>query len=317
MRTRVGIVVLNYLHPDDTIRCIRSVQKAEYRDGSLVVVDNGSRGEVVDTLRETLDPAIPVIANGDNMGYAAGNNVGIRRALADGADFIWILNPDTVVESDTLSRMVGVMHRYPQAGIAGTRILNGAYSPPTIWFNGGVIDWEAEGATTHRDIGEKHEDVGSNGVLPVDYVTGASMLVRRPVFDDVGLMPEDYFLYFEETDFCTRAKASGWTNLIDSGAILWHHKRSAAYTPSPYYVYYFCRGRLLFRDRFVEGPNDQLPQDLIDFIEAWRQKVSDRAPGWLDTYDQLVSWAIEDGLSGVHGRRDDIGDVPSAEEISI
>lgn len=282
----------------------------------MVVIDNGSKASVVETLRDTLDPGIPVVSNGDNLGYAAGNNVGIRYVLANGADFVWVLNPDTVVEPDTLSRMVGVMHRYPQAGIVGTRILNGAYNPPTIWFNGGVIDWEAEGATSHRDIGKRHDEVTSHRVMPVDYVTGASMLVRRPVFADVGLLPEEYFLYFEETDFCTRAWAAGWDNLIDSGATLWHYKRSAAYIPSPYYVYYFCRGRLLFRDKFVEGPSDDIPQDLREFIQAWRRKVSDRASHWLDTYDQLVSWAIEDGLSGVHGRRDDIGDVPTAEEVA-
>jgi GT2 family glycosyltransferase len=316
VRERVGIVVLNYLHADDTFRCVRSIQHSQHIDASLFVIDNGSGKGVVEDLRENLDPVIPVLDNGDNLGYAAGNNVGIRRALADGADFVWILNPDTVVEPDTLTRMIRVMWRYPQAGIVGTRILNGAYNPPTIWFNGGMIDWDAEGATTHRDIGRPHDEVPSNGVRSVDYVTGASMLVRRGVFDDVGLFSEHYFLYFEETDFCTRAKGAGWFNLIDSGAILWHYKRSAARTPSPYYVYYFCRGRLLFRSRFVDGPTEQVPQDLTDFIEAWRRKVADRAPRWLDTYDQLVTWAIADGLAGVHGRRDDIAGVPSAEEIT-
>lgn len=316
MRARVGVVVLNYLHADDTIRCVRSVQQSNHTDGSLVVVDNGSGSSVVDTLRETLDPVIPVVENGENLGYGAGNNVGIERVLAGDADFVWILNPDTVVEANSLSRMVGVMHRHPQAGVVGTRILNGAYQPPSIWFNGGVVDWEAEGAATHRDIGKKHDEVADGGIVPVDYVTGASMLVRRRVFDEIGLLPEDYFLYFEETDFCTRAQRAGWSVLIDSGAVLWHHKRSAARAPAPYYVYYYCRGRLLFRKRFVEGANDQVPQDLADFVEAWRLKVADRVPHWLDTYDQLVSWAIADGLAGVHGRRDDIRDVPTAEEVS-
>lgn len=317
MRERVGIVVLNYLHANDTIRCVRAIQRSEHRDASICVVDNGSGADVVADLRNGLDPVVPLIENDDNLGYAAGNNVGIRRVLEEGADFVWVLNPDTVAEEDTLSRMIAVMRRYPQGGIVGTRILNGAYTPVTIWFNGGVIDWEAEGATTHRDIGKYHEEVEDEGIVPVDYVTGASMLIRRAVFEDIGLLPEEYFLYFEETDFCTRARSAGWVNLIDSGAVLWHHKRSTARTPSPYYVYYFCRGRLLFRNRFADANHDEIPRDLTEFIDAWRAKVADRAPHWLDRYDQLVSWAIEDGMSGIHGRREDIEDVPSAEEIAV
>lgn len=316
MSAGVATIILNYLHANDTIRCVHSVQRSDHRHCSVTVIDNGSGADIVGQLRSGIDPAISIVETGENLGYAAGNNNGIELALRQGADFIWVLNPDTVVEPNTLSRMVGVMHRYPEAGVVGTRILNGAYDPPTISFNGGVIDWSAGGATSHRHLGRLHQDLPNGGIESVDYVTGASMLVRRAVFHDVGLIPEDYFLYFEEADFCTRARAAGWSNLIDSGALLWHHKRSATRTPSPYYVYYFCRGRILFRNRFVPGPTDVVPADLADFIQAWRKKVADRAPRWLETYDRLVSWAIEDGMAGMGSRRDDIADVPTAEDLT-
>lgn len=314
MHSRVATIILNYLHADDTVRCVESVQRSNHVDCTVIVVDNGSGEKVLHDLRSGIDPSIDIIETGENLGYAAGNNRGIERGLECHADLVWILNPDTVVEPDTLSRMVAVMRRYPEAGVVGTRILNGAYDPPSIWFNGGVIDWTVGGATTHRDIGRLHCDVPDSGVESADYVTGASMLVRREVFDDIGLIPEEYFLYFEETDFCTRAAQVGWSNLIDSGAILWHYKRSAARTPSPYYVYYFCRGRLLFGRRFADQ-FDGVPPDLEDFIGGWRRKVADRAPRWLDTYNLLVSWAVEDGLAGVEGRRDDIAAIPTADEV--
>ena len=316
MSDRVATVVLNYLHADDTIRCIASVQKSQYVNCSIVVVDNGSGSDVMRELQERLDPVVPVIDAGENLGYAAGNNLGIRKVLAEGADLVWLLNPDTVVEPDTLGRMAAVMRRYPQVGIVGTRILNGASEPPSILFNGGIIDWVNGGAVSHADIGLRHADVPSDGVTPVDYVTGASMLVRRHVFDQIGLIPEDYFLYFEETDFCTKARSAGWINAVDTGTFLWHYKRSSNRLPAPYYVYYYCRGRLLFHRRFVSDISDDLPDDLSQFIEAWRRKVERNAPDWLDSYNRLVSWAIEDGFSGVRGRRDDIAQIRPAATIT-
>ena len=132
------------------------------------------------------------------------------------------------------------------------------------------------------------------------------MLVRRRVFDEVGFLPEHYFLYFEETDLQMRARSVGWRSYMSPLARVWHYQRSASQLPAPYYVYYYIRGRFLFAVANSGLSPDQIESGLAGFIEGWRARVAERAPDWLEAYDRLVESAIADGRAGLTGRRDDI-----------
>lgn len=308
---RVVAVVLNYQHADDTIRCVRALQRSLYRNFSIVVIDNGSAEDVADRLRTELDPLVRFLPLPENLGYAAGNNRGIEVALAIGAELIWLINPDLIVEPDTMTRLVQVMYRYPHAGVVGHRILRGETNPVTIWFNGADIDSSRCGAVAHRDMGKEHGAVRPTGVEPTDYVTGASIMIRSTVLEETGPLPEQYFLYFEETDYCVQAREAGWSVLVDTETVATHYKRSSGFLPAPYYIYYYCRGRLLFAHRLGCLGAD-LPEDLAEFIAAWRRRVLSGAPEWTDMYDQLVEWAVADGRAGRGGRKPEVELVPSA-----
>jgi hypothetical protein len=308
---KVLTAILNYRHTDDTLRCAAALRASTWRDQRLVVVDNGSTPGTAEAIGGGL-PATTLLTSGRNLGYGGGNNLAIRYALDHGAGAVWLLNPDTIPEPSTLERLVETADARPDAGILGCRVLYAGVRPAKIWFNGGLIDWERGGATSHRDDGLRDAAVPADGPAPADYVTGAAMLVRREVFEDIGLLPEDYFLYFEETDFNVRARRAGWEVLVEPRARMAHDKRSTGRLPAPYYVYYFVRNRLRFGSEFTDLAIDEVDAHLEEWVAAWRAKVADREPGWLAAYEALVAAARADARAGVRGQRGDLDELVAA-----
>ncbi len=296
----VFIVVLNYRSAQDTKRCVDSILRTDWPAKSVIVIDNGSGDEGWGRLRYTLPPTASLVALNENLGYAAGNNVGVRMALERGADYVWILNPDTVVAPSALTWLVACFQLYPGAGIVGSRVYHGGSDPRSIWFDGADIDWTQGGATSHRPSGI------SQGLptrpFVTDYVTGASMLIRSEVFAQVGLIPEDYFLYFEETDFNLRVQEAGWSTIVEPRSEIDHFKRSSGWLPTPYYVYYFARNRILFQQRWSPVSKSTPPPDLKAWIAAWRERVASRAPSSVATFDELIHMALQDASRGVSGK---------------
>ena len=299
----VATTVLNYEAWDDTAECLRALRASTHRRQWITVVDNGSVSEPSPDERAEL-VGTTLISTGENLGYAAGNNAGIQVGLERRADLFLIVNPDLRVESDTIARMVDAMMLHPEAGILGPRIFNGGSQPLTVWFNGADIDDET-GCTRVRDLGAEANSITDERTVRTDYVTGACMLVRREVFEDIGLIPEQYFLYFEETDFNLRARKAGWCSMLVGSAHASHHKQAAGSLPAAHYVYYFIRGRLLLGGSLgIDDDGASALDDLEPFIEGWRRRIDDVDASWLDTYQELVDLAIHDGKQQTGGRRD-------------
>ncbi len=257
-------------------------------------------------LAAELGPAVPLLETGTNLGYAGGNNVGIRYALERDADFVWILNPDTEVEPDTLDGLMTSMALRPDAGFAGSLNLFGDSQPPVIQFAGGHIDWDGGVVVSSLGRGSPLSSNRRRDTYDVDYVAGSSMLVRRSVFEDIGLLPEHYFLYFEETDFQVTAARQGWKSVLNPLARVWHYQASATHLPAPYYIYYYVRGRILFAHKFTDFEDDEIVAGLAGFIDGWRSRVAERAPSGSSTYNTLVEWATADGIAGVTGPRAEV-----------
>ena len=166
-------------------------------------LDNGSTDGSVPAIRDGF-PMVTVLENGENLGYTGGNNVGLRYALAQGADYVLLLNNDTVLAPDFLRLLVEAAESDANVGIAGPTIYY--YDRPAlIWSAGGAID-ERRGQT--RMIGLDAPDEGQFGTLPreVDFVTGCALLVKRPTMERVGLLDERFFTYYEEGEWCVRAR---------------------------------------------------------------------------------------------------------------
>ncbi len=243
---KVFIIILNWNGWRDSIECIRSCEKLVYPNFEIVLVDNGSKDDSVENLKATFHK-LKIIENKDNLGFAGGNNEGIRYALENNAEYVWLLNNDTRVDPKALTELVHTIGFNEDTGMAGSKILL-LKQPDTLHFAGGKINLE-NGLTTH--VGAFEKDVGQyDNLSEVDYVTGCSLLVKREVIERIGLMPEAYFLYYEETDWCMLARGAGYKILMSQKSKVYHKVSGSIDYSSPEKEYYIVRNRLCFLKKY-------------------------------------------------------------------
>ena len=218
------VVILNYRTPDLAVDCLRSIASDVPRIGGarVLVVDNASgdgSGERITTSieREGWGGWASVLPLDHNGGYSAGNNAGIRLALAAQTppEYVLLLNPDTIVRPGALAELVRFMEQHPHVGIAGSRLEEPSGQVQCTAHRFPSPAGELLGASRlgllHRLLpGYVVSPPIRNEAHPCDWVSGASMIVRRSVFEQVGLLDEGYFLYFDEVDFCHRVRRAGW-----------------------------------------------------------------------------------------------------------
>jgi GT2 family glycosyltransferase len=215
----IAVIVLTWNGRDLTLDCLASLERITTPNVRVIVVDNASSDGTVAAIAQHHGGRVTVIANTANLGYAGGNNAGIRRALEEGADFVLLLNNDTVVDPGFAGRMADALLADPGAGVAGPKIYY--FDPPDrIWFAGGEVSlWRG----TARHIGIRETDHGQyDAPRAVDYVSGCALLARREVFERVGLLDESYRAYFEDADFCLRAARAGFAVRYVPDARVWH-----------------------------------------------------------------------------------------------
>jgi GT2 family glycosyltransferase len=239
---RVAVIVLNWNGKDDTLACLESLRQLDYPNYEVVVVDNGSSDGSVKAVRATFVD-VTVLEVGENLGFAEGNNVGLRHALTHGADYVLLLNNDTEVSPDCISLLVGAVEATPQAGVAGPTIYY-FDRREIIWSAGGAIDWRR--GDSHM-MGLDELDKGQyDAIREVDFVTGCALLIRRDVIEDVGMLDTRFFMYYEETEWCVRAARARYKILHVPQAHVWHKIVPAQQAMSPRIQYYMTRNRLLF-----------------------------------------------------------------------
>ncbi len=245
----VSIVVLNWNGVDDTIVCLDSLAALTYPNFNVVVVDNGSTDDSLPRLRPyTARYPLTLIETGANLGFSGGNNVGIKRALARGADYVLLLNNDTVVDPSLLDAFVATAKRFPVAGVFSAKIYFHA-EPSRIWYAGAC--WNDE-KVRFEQVGEGELDDGQRfaTVCETDYACGCAFFVPATRLRELGLLDDDFFLYFEETDWCYRARKAGYPSIFVPEAKLWH-KVSVSFggEGSPLALYFQTRNRLLWASR--------------------------------------------------------------------
>ena len=321
---RVVVVVLNWNGWQDTIECLTSLFRSDYNSYQIVVIDNGSEDESLTHLRRWADGAPPVehapipytsfptpeAALGDaalpdtplifirvpaNLGYAGGNNIGLRYAVERSAcDFVWLLNNDTIVSPGALSAKLEAAVIDPSIAIVGATVLT--YQHPTIaQVMGGGRLIPPLGHDTQNGCGTKAEEARAYPLL-LEHVVGASLFVRVAAVRDVGLMDETYFLYREETDWCIRMRLSNWNLCFCPSAVVWHKQGRSIGYKTPLHDYYAVRNMLLLLHKFHPAA---LPTATVWlFAKCIAPKVLRLQPRRL----VAVLQAFRDFFRGVRGR---------------
>jgi GT2 family glycosyltransferase len=215
---RVSIIILNWNSYDVTRDCLLSLRKLEYSNHEVVVVDNGSIDSSGERLAQEL-PEIRLIRNEQNLGFAGGNNVGIRNALDRGTDYLLLLNNDTVVTPNFLSDLVRISESDPRIGMANPKIYF-SEPPDRIWYAGGSYQpWR----TFPQHFGLRRRDQGQyDAAGEVSFITGCAALVKVQVVEKIGLLDEIFFLSFEDVDWCQRARKAGFKTVYVPASVAWH-----------------------------------------------------------------------------------------------
>jgi GT2 family glycosyltransferase len=261
---RVAIVILNWNGREDTLACLGSLKQLTGVRYDIVVVDNASVDGSVEAIKSEY-PEVEVLVNSENLGFAEGNNVGIRWALAASADYVFILNNDTIVASDLLRVLVASAEEDPRIGVVGPKICyddSSSYHPETasmaaegpparLWYAGAEEQWLRR---IPASVGLDELDRGQyDQKRETAFVYGTAMLVRRQVLESVGMFDRRFFAYHEDADLCLRVREAGYRCLYEPSGVVWHKVSRATQGTSYIQDYLRARGRILFFFKHLQG----------------------------------------------------------------
>jgi len=242
--SKVAVILLNWNGKEDTLECLHSISEMTYPHYEVFVCDNGSTDGSIEAIKREF-PHVILIDNGENLGFAEGNNRGIRAALDRGADYIFLLNNDTVVDKEVLSAFVS--SKEAKSAIQGAKLY--IHKDPLRFDHLGG-KWNQK--TAHFDL------IGNNCIddhksfeepMDLDYVCGAALFAPREIFQKIGALDSRFFLFWEENDFCMRAKRKGFTIRLCPQAKVWHKVSSSFVGGRPHINYFWWRSRLLWIKR--------------------------------------------------------------------
>jgi GT2 family glycosyltransferase len=242
----VSIISVHFNQLSLTEAFIKSVLNQSYPNYEIIIVDNGSVNEPVNPLINKF-PNVNYISSNENLGFAGGNNLGIEQAKGK---LLFFLNNDTEIEDNTIEILVRHFYNHPNCGML---------SPKIKYFNTNILQYAGSGKINlytgrNKRIGYNEED---NGQYDKEYITeiihGAAMMVARDLIKTVGMMPAEFFLYYEEIDWCQQAKEAGYQIWFNGNSTVFHKESMSIGKNSPLKTYYMSRNRLLFMRRHTHG----------------------------------------------------------------
>jgi len=227
---RVIAVVLNWCDEPDTAACLASLAIQDYPALDVLVVDNASPDESGARLRARY-PDLLHDRTETNVGYAGGNNRGIARALAEGAEYVLVINNDTTLEPGAVREMARAAATHEKVGAIGPKIVR-ADAPEVLWFAGGTFD-RRRAIGRHVGEGDRDGNPGEHEVREVDFLTGCCLFIPAPALRAVGPFRADFFAYVEDVEFCVRLRAAGFRLLYAPAARIRHNVPPRGTPPSP------------------------------------------------------------------------------------
>jgi len=275
----IVVVILNTNRCADTLECLASLRQSSYPNVRTIVLDNHSTDGSVEAIQSAY-PTVQIIRLTENQGYAGNNNVGIAAAIDQGAEWVFVLNEDTILHRDCLTFLTNVGEGSERIGIVGPMVYHHD-EPQVIQSAGGQLNRYWNGS----HYGQNEPDQGQFAYpRQVQWISGCGILVHRAVVEQVGMLDPRFFYYWEETEWCVRASKAGWQIVHVPQAKLWHKGVQVNYRPKPSVTYYATRNRLLMMAKH-HAPT-------IAWVQAWTQLLR-----------TLTSWSIKPKWRAMHEHR--------------
>lgn len=239
---KTAIIILNYNSSGQTIECVQSVKNITYPDYEIIVVDNNSKDDSVNLIKASY-PDITLLKSIDNLGYASGNNLGMKYALDKGFEYICILNNDAAVDKEFLQPVINVLINHKEAAAAGPSICYYGQDDVIQAMGGNINLFTGLSSLKFKD--KKHSEI-KESLYSVDYLGGACFVVKADILKKYGLIPENYFLFYEETEFFLNIKNHGYKLLSVRDSKV-YHKVSGTISKYEGLSYFFLnRNRIIF-----------------------------------------------------------------------
>lgn len=296
----VGVIFVNWNGWQHTVAACRSLDQSTHQALEIIIVDNASADDSLVQLRAAL-PKAHIIANPVNAGFAGACNIGIRHAAQQGCDYIFLLNNDALAEGDTVASLVQASKSKQDSALLGSVLVyvsSGAYQ--FFGSRAGTVIREPEFL-----IFEKDAALLSQAFIETDFIIGAALFIPIRIWDQIGPFDERFFLNYEETDFCYRARKQGISSYVVPASVVRHHANaSIGNYPAPMYAYFMTRNGLLFAEKHgrpaQHRPLFRLKTLYWDIRRSW--KTTRRK--------DLTTWAILWAFWDYSRRR--FGDCPTA-----
>lgn len=301
---KVCIVILNYYRLNDLIECINSLYKMNYSNYSVIVVDNSCNESYFEIIKNKFSK-IDIIKNKKNLGYTGGNNLGIKRGIESGAEYIWLLNDDTVVDPACLRNIVDVAEKDTNIGLVSPVIYY--YENSYKWqFSGSYIDWKCFSLrypNNQKKVDEIYQ-IGNNVCL-----WGTALLIKKEVVNKIGYLKQEFFAYWEDTEYSLRSLKNGFKNVVCNNAKVYHKRQIEILDGNckgNHYYYYMQRNKKLminiYKTRLIDRVkfNIRYLAALADYLRRCEKQYRDfaLAGGW-------------DAITKKAGAMEDIEHVPS------
>jgi GT2 family glycosyltransferase len=299
--TSVFTIILNWNQFQMTLECLESLRLSDYPNNTILLVDNGSKdGSCVEI--PVHFPEVIMLCQPENLGFCEGNNVGIRYAIQQGADYILLLNNDTVIASDMIRKLVDACEADSANGMAGPTMFYHE-QPERIAAAGSRVDYRSARFWHLRD-GEENTSFNSAEVEEVDFIISCGVLVRRETIEKIGLLDNRYFINGDDIDWGLRAKAAGYQVLYVPEAKMWHKISATMGQFSPATVYYMTRNSFLLFSTHSKGWQRPLAFTLnsirtLRTVFAWSVNSKYRN---MKRHRQANLLAMRDAILGRYGK---------------
>lgn len=256
MSLKVSIIIVNYNNYTDTIDSLNSLLKLNNIEfANIVVVDNCSTNDSFNIITNNFDnPIIHIIKADENKGYCAGNNIGIEYAKSYiNPDYYWILNPDTIVDVDAMVSLIEFAEAHSDAGFVGSKLVYYPDSDKIQAFGGGNVAINKLGIIKcSRIFYLQDTEKKLPEYIALDVIIGASMFIRKEAVANIGPMNESYFMYWDETEYCVRAKRAGWKIYAVSKSVVYHKEGWRKKDQNIWSEYYAVRNFLFFTKKYYK-----------------------------------------------------------------
>lgn len=261
---KVSIILVNYNGAADTLECIGSLTKVRYENREVIVVDNASTDGSVTALKAA--SGIVLLEAPENLGFSGGNNMGIRYALDHGADYVLLLNNDTLVTEGFLEPLVAAAGDLGPKSVLTSKILY-AGQRDTLWYAGGEFNRKLC-RVSHTRINEK--DSLQEKRREVTFISGCCMLLHRSVIESLGELDEKFFLYCEDLEYCCRLRQGGCTLWYEPESVIFHKVSASTGRSSTLSVYYTVRNKGYIIDEYIERKYRWLARTYVTLENAKR-----------------------------------------------